>query len=601
MRKPVGLHHKITLIFLAVILILITISSGITYWKFNAIMTRQVIHDMDGIMKQNKVNLDNLISGLDKATLLLYTDQTIMDILNKVPADFMETYKDIGQLNNELMKYIYIPLNSMLTSYSVSFFVTDELPFTRVLPSGTDFFYGFYNWREVMDETWFRQTAEGDGTLVWFKKPSERNMLYAARLIKNPEALSDDSMRKDQRVIQNVGIVVIGFDTALLGKQIEASQLTQSTRIIVTDAQGNAIYLPDSQADTVPAYTYIHSPSGRVIDYGQKYVVSRQTLASGWQLFALIPLRDISEQASFVRNIVGTTALFSLIAGLLLSVLISNKISAPIRRLARTMKGIQMTDNLDVYLDPPAGKDEVGILFKSFNDMMRRISRLVGEVYESGIREKDAELKALQAQINPHFLYNTLDSVNWLALQSGVDPIADINSSLANMLRYITKDSETPTTVSEELEQVRRYIAIQIHCYENRFAIDYDIDPAILGIPCPKLIIQPLVENALLHGIDNCETIGRIHISGYLEANAAVLSVRDNGQGADIGKLNVIANGTAKASEDGNQGCGIKNVNRRIALKYGETYGLHYEPSGEGGVAAIIRLPVHNRIFHQTD
>ncbi|WP_168120099.1 histidine kinase [Paenibacillus sp. HB172176] len=590
-RNSIGIHHKITLIFLVVILFLTTLSSGIIYWQFKSIMSRQLIHDMDQIMKQNKVNLNNLVSGLDKATLLLYSDQSIMNILNKEPSDFMQTYKDIEALNNELMKYIYFPLNSMLTSYSVSFFVTDKLPFTQELPTGSDFFYGFYNWRDVMGEKWLQQTLAGDGTLVWFKRESESRMLYAARLIKNPEALSNDNAHLDKPLIENVGVVVIGFDTAQLGKQLEASQLTQATHMILLDEEGNAIYRQDAQPGVIPPDVYLHAPSGSIVKYGQQYAVSHHELTSGWQLFALIPLSDISEQASFVRNIVGTTALVSLFAGLLLSVLISNRISAPIRRLARTMKVIQITDKLDVYLDPPVGKDEVSFLFKSFNNMMRRINRLVGEVYESGIREKEAELKALQAQINPHFLYNTLDSVNWLALKSGIDPISEINSSLANMLRYITKDSDTPTSIAEELEQVKRYIAIQSHCYENRFDVHYKIDPAVLNTPCPKLIIQPLVENAFIHGIDNTGMTGSIELSAYKDGNAVVVMVGDNGQGADIDRMNAIATGKEVAGEEENQSCGIKNVNRRIVLKYGEMYGLHYESNADGGVAAIVRLP----------
>lgn len=587
LRPP--FHHKMALVFMIVIVVLIGLSSAITYWKFNDMMQRQVLRDLNQIMLQNKLNIDNLIGGLDKATQLLYADQTIMAILNKRPAEYMETYDDIQRLNNELVKYMVVPLGRTLNSYSISFFVAPEMPFVDKLNSSSGFYSGFYNGAGVTESGWYRDTTEADGRLVWFTDASQPRHIFLARLIKNPEALAIENVRAGRQVIQNVGVVVIGFLKSELGRQLEATKLTPSTKLLITDREGRPLYSyePHSSSEEPVLGAYGSHPPDTA---DATDLMNRYPLWFDWQLVALIPLNEISGQATVVRYVVFTSALTALILGVLLAVVISNQITAPIRKLARTMKHIITTDHLDVYLEPPKSNDEVAILYKSFNSMMRRVQQLLAEVYESGVRLNEAELKALQAQINPHFLYNTLDSVNWLALESGVDPIVEINSSLADMYRYITKDANAMVTLEEELEQIRHYIRIQEMCYDNRFDTHFDISPELASTACPKLIIQPLVENAIVHGIEKSARKGRLDIVGRIEGKAAVLSVSDNGTGGSVQQLNAFVNGMPN-SLPVSLGYGIRNVNRRIQLQFGEAYGLRYETNVHGGVTAVIRIP----------
>ncbi|MFB0846021.1 cache domain-containing sensor histidine kinase [Paenibacillus oleatilyticus] len=583
-------HRKMALIFLLCLLMLIGLSSAITYWKFNEIMRRQVLNDLNQIMTQNKMNLDNLINGLDKATLLLYTDHTIMNILNRRTDDYMQIYDDIGQLNEELTKYMFIPLHSSLSAYTITFFVSPDMPFANELYSGKDFFHGFYNGIDAMQTTWYRQAVEADGRLIWFTDPAKPRQLYLARMIKNPEALSLRNIRMGKEVIQNVGVVVIGFRTTELGKPLEASKLSPSTELMIVDSQGAPVYSLNPHQPAFPAAVMQTRPSDTITHEGAAYLVNRSPLAFDWQLLAFIPLDDIAGGSTIVRYIVGISALTALCAGIVLSFLISSQITAPIRKLARTMKTIMLTDRLNVYLEPPKGNDEVGILYQSFNNMMARIRKLLEDVYESGVRLKEAELRALQAQINPHFLYNTLDSVNWLALESGVDEIVEINSSLSGMYRYIMKDANEMVTLDDELQQIRHYVNIQSICYPDRFEVFYDLPPELLNVRCPKLIFQPLIENAIVHGIEKSSGKGRIDIHGDIEGHTAVLTITDNGAGGSSEDLNAFLEGRQTALQV-SQGYGIRNVNRRIKLQFGEAYGLHYEPGETRGIAAVIRIP----------
>jgi two-component system sensor histidine kinase YesM len=586
-------HRKVALLFITAMLVLVALSSFITYWRFNGIMRMQTLKDWNQILLQTRVNIDNLVGSLDKATLLIYTDQTIMDILNKQPQEYIDTYVEVNRLNNELIKYMFVPLGSSLNAYTVSFFVTPDMPFSGALASGDQFFFGFFNGQDVRSSSWYKSAVEADGRLIWFNDPERPSHLYIARLIKNPEAL-DTTQRGRPSVIANVGVVVIGFNVSEFNKQLEASKLSPSTKLFITDAGGRPLYKNDAGADSFPLEDYVSLESGTVVRSGTDYVMNRYPLAFGWQLIGLIPLNEISEGASVVRLIVGSAALVAIAAGLLLSFFISKQISAPIRKLAGTMKTIMNADHLNIYLEPPKGKDEIGILYRSFNGMMERIQTLLREVYESGIRAKESEMKALQAQINPHFLYNTLDSVNWIALESGVDRISEINSSLVNMYRYIAKDAHETVTVAEELQQVQHYINIQSLCYPDLFEFEVEIPDELNNIRCPKLIFQPLVENAILHGVEKSKRKGRIRITAHKERGTAVFAIADNGAGADTDELNAFLEGRGH-SLPVSLGSGIRNVHRRIQLKFGEAYGLRYRANEGGGIVAEVRMPISGR------
>jgi two-component system sensor histidine kinase YesM len=588
-------HRKLAVMFTVAIMLLIGLSSTITYWKFHSIISQQVLKDFNQLMIQNKLNINNLINSLDKATLLLYTDQTIMNILNKQPAGYLEymaTFNDVNQLNNEMTKYVLLPLTSSLNTSSISFFVSPDMPFASALNSGENFFFGFYNGKEIVSTPWYKQSIEADGRLIWFKVDGQPNELFVARLIKNPEALDGKNTSIDNNVIKNVGVVVIGFNLSEITKQLEASDLSPSTQLVITDQNGILLYSKTHDGPSLPIHDYLSRPVGEVIRYqSSDYLLTRNSLLFDWKLTGLIPLDEITNKSTFVKYIVGSTALIAVFAGGLLAAFISNQISSPLRRLARAMKTIMITDHLNVTLELPRSQDEIGILFKSFNGMMRRTQHLMAEVYESGVRLKETELKALQAQINPHFLYNTLDSVNWLALESGADQIVEINSSLSNMFRYIAKDADELVTLAEEMQQVKHYMTIQSHCYPGRFDYHFDLPPEFISMRCPKLIFQPLVENAILHGIEKTNRKGLIQLNGTFKRGTAMVSISDNGVGDDAKELNVFLEGKNNSLRI-SQGFGIRNVHRRIQLKYGEAYGLRYETNEWGGLTAVIRLPI---------
>ena len=215
---------------------------------------------------------------------------------------------------------------------------------------------------------------------------------------------------------------------------------------------------------------------------------------------------------------------------------------------------------------------------------------MVKDLYISSQQQKIAELKALQAQINPHFIYNTLDSINWVALCNNETQIASMVSSLASIMRYSIKNPEQMVALREEIEHVENYVNIQAMRYDNNFDMKLEVSSQLLDFKVPKFIIQPLVENSIVHGTEKTKNRGLISITVSEIDDKVMICVDDNGSGANIEELNKYLEGEKTLLQD-SDGFGIKNIDQRIKLVYGEKYGLFYHSNSDSGVTATIQLP----------
>ena len=263
----------------------------------------------------------------------------------------------------------------------------------------------------------------------------------------------------------------------------------------------------------------------------------------------------------------------------------SGNMAHRLEKLTKTMTEVD-EGNLEVEL-VSAEKDEIGDLTRGFNQMLSRIRQLIQEVYESRIRQKQYEMTALRAQINPHFLYNSLSLINWKALEIGSDDISKATLALSRYYRTSLNKGKNTMSVREEIDNVRSYLQIQEMFHDYSFEVKMDIAEDILDYRTLNLILQPLAENAIAHGIDRRRGSdpGVITITGRRDGGCVVLSVADNGVGMEQEKAQTIL--TEKSS-----GYGVRNVNSRIRLEYGEAYGLSIESEPGKGTKVIVRIPV---------
>ena len=238
---------------------------------------------------------------------------------------------------------------------------------------------------------------------------------------------------------------------------------------------------------------------------------------------------------------------------------------------------------------PPESEDEIGFLSKSFNAMSARIANLMRETENAHQREKEHEIRALQAQIDPHFLSNTLDTINWIARERSEQKISRMLTALSRILQYSISDGR-PVTWRDEIQWLTNYVFLQQTRYESRLEVRYDIDPRVLDLATIHLLLQPFVENAIEHGFRARQGEGTIVIRGALENGCVSMEISDNGCGITEAKIDEIFSGKLK-DNGGPEGIGIFNVHERIRLRYGPPFGVTLTQRPQGGTLVRISFP----------
>lgn len=452
----------------------------------------------------------------------------------------------------------------------------DEAGYPGGGPAGREAVRGFLAAPDLAGEEWVRKTRAAGGKFVLTENEgADRTFLRLSKVI-----LSDD---RDMR------------DLALLEVNIDVQIL--STRLNQISVQKGLVYLLDDQGRILLPYSHYHQDgnerfgearSGAFIDRNKHMVIIRPIHTVGWRVAADVPMREILAAGSALRGHVMAISAVAIAAVLLLAIYFSTYISRPVIHISQVMNQVREGD-LDIRIDSSRQTGEMKTLYQSFNYMMDMIGDLIQEVYVAKIREKQSELAALQAQINPHFLYNTLDSINWMAIRYGARDIQKMVVSLATMLRYSLNNGQNLIAVQDEIKQVQSYINLQQIRFENCFESEIRIQEEMNSCIIIKLLLQPLVENAIIHGFDEGQyENGHLTITGEIESGHMVFRVMNDGHQAD---LEVIQRILYPAEDVKPKSYGIKNVNDRLRHQYGEEYTLQYRIQGDLTVA-VIRIPL---------
>ncbi|WP_105619253.1 sensor histidine kinase [Vallitalea okinawensis] len=315
------------------------------------------------------------------------------------------------------------------------------------------------------------------------------------------------------------------------------------------------------------------------------YSVSKVTK---YKLIYYIPEAEIIQDVKKINYI----ALYSIGISVILIVALwyfyTADLYTPIAQLKDQMLKVGEGD-FDIYLEHDR-EDEMGILINGFNDMIAKVNYLFNEVFRTKYQKKEAELKALQSQITPHFLYNTLNSIRCVAILHEDNAVSQMLESLIDLLRATAGNKNVFIRLEQELSQVEDYVDIIRFRYNDAFKVIYDIEPEAYPLDVPKLIIQPLVENSIQHGLDLRSNEGEIYIKASKDGNNLVIKVIDNGRGISEEEIHAIQNNEEDKSKN-LSGIGVYNVDERIKLYYGDEYGLAYQAHEGGGTEAIITLP----------
>ena len=397
---------------------------------------------------------------------------------------------------------------------------------------------------------------------------------------------------------KTAGVFFIDLNYRLLRDLCENNSLGLNSYVFIIDGEGNIIYHPKQQllfrgltTEAIPEVlncndTYFVTEEG---GDSKLYTISRSR-ETGWSVVGVVGLSELMHKQDETQRLYLMTAVILILSGVLLATLLAGYVTSPLKVLKESMKEVEQ-GNFEGASIEHFPNNEIGALSNSFNVMTNRIRQLMEQnVYEQKQKRK-SELKALRSQINPHFLYNTLDSIIWMAESNKNREVVLMTSSLAKLLRQSISNEDEIIPLRKEVDYTRSYLTIQKMRYQDKLEFSIDVDSGILEEGIINLILQPIVENAIYHGVKNKEGKGMVCVTGGLEGDDIVLKVKDNGMGMDQDTLEHIFDRSKEQESRKVNGVGVYNVNMRIRLYYGEKYGLSFESAVGEGTVATIRIP----------
>mgnify|MGYP005776013333 FL=1 len=403
--------------------------------------------------------------------------------------------------------------------------------------------------------------------------------------------LSRSITNKASPGVQGVFFVDLNYNS--ISDLCERISLGDRGYIYILDENGGIVYHPQQQLiysgmkdELISEVMDTDTPSF-LTDDGRLYTVSRSE-ATGWIVVGVSYVSELMAGADEARVTYLLVAMVLLAVAMLLAFVLSDKITRPIKSLELSMKEVEKGNFSHVALEVREN-NEIGRLSRNFNTMTREIQNLMEQSEKEQQAKRKYELKVLQSQINPHFLYNTLDSIIWMAEWGKNQEVVKMTSSLARLLRRSISNEQEVVTIEEEIDYTEAYLTIQKMRYQDKLEYEIEVDPDIRKEETVKLVLQPVVENAIYHGIKYKEGKGLIQIRGFREEGSIILRVQDDGRGMDQDTLEHIFEKHVRDTKS--NGVGLQNVHERIRLYYGTAYGLSFESEPGKGTTVRIRLP----------
>lgn len=508
--------------------------------------------------------LDDMVSEVRQLTLSISTDEQIQHCLGELDkeTDFSQRKELYQNLASTMSQYQYYGKEGVRSQLVLTSDVVQdqdlELPFISVVSSDCT-------------ELWYCAAIADPKSFHWMSDTSSSTTF-----------LRQSKTIYSSHTWEPSGAVVI-IDVTTDGLRRLAMPESRIAGRVYLVADNGAIIYPYHNYDKLPEHILTTSQSGVYALDDNKSVIAKRMSSTGWNMIRVVELSQIHAQTSRIRFVIIATAGVFMLLSVCAAVYFATHISRPVVRLAKKLEHTRV-GKLTPLKREVRCYGEIGQLYDSFNYMVDRLNFQIERTYISQVNQKDAELRALQAQINPHFLYNTLDSINWLALRYKAYDISRMVIALSDMLRFSLNKGKNTILVQDELRQVDSYITLQQVRYSDRFAVEYDVEELVKHQRIIKMLLQPIVENAILHGFEDIQGGGIIRISIHAKDDLLFFEVRNNGKPIDLNRMQERLTG---ADGEPQRGYGIRNVNERLKGHYGPQFGLEYSISGEWTVASF--------------
>lgn len=440
-----------------------------------------------------------------------------------------------------------------------------------------------------------KNTKDADGRYVWFTddvaKKEYKGLIVLSRGIKDLGTFNDTIgslfLRVDSNYLYNL------YNNANLGTGSKV-YLLDSKYMVVLSGDKNEVgsRFTDSTSRSIDKIYKTGSTSGTIKNVEGGYLAAFSVVPeSGWTVVALIPNEYMNSLSNDIKHIVIQVVLICIVISILIFMVVYRSITFPLWELIRSMRDLKKGSlKSGKLLDD--SRDEVAEVTASYNLMIDELNQQIENIKAKEQQRTLAEFKALQAQINPHFIANTLNNVAWMAKMQKADNIESVVTSMIKLLNSSMGRGPDIITIEEEIENIKSYINIQEYKYIKKIGVNIDFDAEILKCKILKFILQPIVENSMIHGLGPKQGQGFITIKGYADDGDISIIVEDNGVGMTQNEMDLLLKGEENGSRERFSSIGLRNVNERIRLAYGEKYGLHIKSQKDVFTSVEIRIPI---------
>ncbi|WP_141504632.1 cache domain-containing sensor histidine kinase [Paenibacillus luteus] len=582
--KQKRLQPTLVILLSSLILMLMLVEGIVLYSSTSDLLSEKVSEASLRELEQLNNGLEQHMRTIRSAALSIAINPDIIQMLSHSAE--LDAYTQLR--NNEYATRILSNLTNSRNDITESYIITDRMNIYNYSNPN-----GLYNKeRAITQAFWDNMKRENDG----FIPPRDNDIR------------TDGSGGKIITYFRKLSMSN-GTELGYMCINVNADRFLSSLSVHFPEAS-NRLYIVDSQAvmfaldgtDRADAFSSTLRESAALKDNGYERLnrdgkdylgVYTSLNAFGWRIVEISPYEEVTDGISTVFNSLLFVLISCLIVAVIAALYFARSFTLPIKRLINQMKKVGQGD-FNIELDT-SYFNEIGELNHRFMLMSHRIEQLMSNIEQEQQQMRRAELKTLQSQINPHFLYNTLDAINWMAIKLKAHDISRMASNLGSYFRLSLNKGRELTTIQAEVEHLHAYIEIMYYRYSGRFDFQEQIEPEILDCMIPKIVLQPLVENCFVHGLADRKGAGLIRLTGRIDNDDLLFTVTDDGAGANAKALNIAL----QQHIDTKAGYGIHNVNQRIQLRYGTRYGLFYEPVLQG-TNVILRLP-YNRAMTEED
>lgn len=552
------LKYKLVLIYCFTGFIPVFIIFLVSLYLMRGVLRENSTENINSYLYQATASLDGEIKIYDNLSSYISFNQSISQVLNY-------DYESVYNMYDQFVTVMDPLLSSLMYFHDEVNRVTIYID-KNVVKHGTT----LAPMSEISDKEWCKE-ALSDNDNHWYVDMDKKQVFSVSRLA----------------LLNRLGIDGVLFINVDYDKAFEAFSQTilNDYGLFITDKNGNLIYELSQYDQSNKDYALTFDEFKEVVaDHSDKYkIITQDSAATGWKIWFYKPDSFMISSTTPIIWIGTISIIVCVAAAVVCTVATSRFVTRRIVKIQKCMKEVE-NGNLNVNI-PVDGNDEISDLTRGFDAMVLRLDMLINEVYDSRLKEKEYEMKALQTQINPHFLYNTLSLINWKAIEADAVDISKITLALSSFYRTSLNKGKNVMSIKDEIDNMRSYLTIQQMMHDGDFDAVVDIEDGILQYNTLNLILQPLIENAIDHGIDlNTGVRGVITITGRGTEDEIILTVEDNGVGMTKEQADKIITKDSK-------GYGVRNVNERIKLYYGEQYELKIESEIGKGTKVIVHFP----------